>query len=203
MTDVLLVRHGETQYNLDGVLQGRLNIPLNETGIAQARALADELRGIDVRAIYSSPLQRSHRTAEIISTPHELAVTTVPTLKERSYGELEGCSRKKREEMLTAREVTKSEFKPTGGEDCYDVVERTLPTLEELARSHSGERILVVAHGSVNRSLLSQFIAGTPRFGYKLTQSNTGVNRLEFDGSWCVRSLNDTAHLRKTPENHV
>jgi len=203
VTAIRLVRHGETEYNADGILQGGLDIPLNDTGVAQANALMRELSETEFAAIYSSPLKRAFRTAEVIAEPHEVTVSELPAFRERSYGELEGKCRSERTAMAADRGVSKSELRPDGGENCHDVVERALPKLDELARTHPNEQILVVAHGALNRSILSQIIAGTPEFAYNLTQDNTGVNRIQFDDAWRVVSINNTSHLSDTPSPYT
>ena len=91
-TTILLVRHGETDWNRDRRVQGHTDVPLNETGREQARALAGELAGEPLAAVYSSDLSRALETATIVAEPRSLAVTTLPALREKHFGTWEGLT---------------------------------------------------------------------------------------------------------------
>jgi probable phosphoglycerate mutase len=145
VTRISLVRHGQTDWNRDGLLQGRTDVPLNDTGREQAHETGRALRVRSFDGVYSSPLARAFETAEIIAgelgMPEPIAV---PGLEERSYGRAEG--------------MTGPEIRAAFGENRADIPEwendesllgRVLGALAALSAQHEGERILVVAHGGV------------------------------------------------------
>ncbi|WP_261167199.1 histidine phosphatase family protein [Microbacterium sp. Marseille-Q6965] len=147
MTLIALVRHGQTDWNLEGRLQGSSDIPLNDTGRAQARAAAERLRGGGYAAIVASPLSRAAETARIIATELGLpAPESVAALAERGYGVAEGL------DVLAARErygdaVPGAETRPV-------VAERAATALQELASRHGEARVIAVSHGGVIGTLL-------------------------------------------------
>ncbi len=146
MTTILLARHGETDWNLEGRWQGWADPPLNETGHAQAKALANQLRATDFDAVYSSDLQRAFQTAEIVAEPHGARVVADAGLREIDVGSWSG---------LTHAEL-QARF-PNGdrpdGETRDEHAARVLAAVERIARAHPGERILLVTHGGTMRAL--------------------------------------------------
>lgn len=147
MTDLVLVRHGETDWNRAGRVQGRTDIPLNETGREQARATAERLTGTAFDAVAASPLSRAAETARIIAEGLGLGeVELVDDLVERDYGDAEG---------MTDRELDARSAEDRGAQESREAtVERVKPALFELARRHPGQRVLVVSHGGVIGSLV-------------------------------------------------
>ena len=140
MTTLLLVRHGETDWNADGRLQGQTNRPLSDFGRQQARRLADELATEDFEAIYSSDLARARETAEIVGARVGLPVELDPDLREKDWGTWEG---------LTAVERDRVEFV---GESTEAHQERILLALRRISARHPGDgRVLVVTHGGSMR----------------------------------------------------
>ena len=140
MTTLLLVRHGETDWNAAGRLQGHTDRPLNAYGREQAKALAARLAGEDVAAIYASDLARARETAEIVGERLGLAVELDPDLREKDWGNWEG---------LTAVERDRVEFV---GESTEAHQERLLRALRRISERHPGEgRVLVVTHGGSMR----------------------------------------------------
>lgn len=140
MTRLLLVRHGETDWNADGRLQGQTDRPLSDFGRQQARRLAAELATEDFEAIYSSDLARARETAEIVGARLELPVSFDPDLREKDWGTWEG---------LTAVERDRVEF---AGESTEAHQERILRALERISERHPGDgNVLVVTHGGSMR----------------------------------------------------
>ena len=92
MTTILLVRHGETDWNLQRRVQGHSDTPLNDNGRAQALALADTLDDVELDAVYASDLARAFETARIVAERRGLTVTSVPGLRERNFGTWEGLT---------------------------------------------------------------------------------------------------------------
>lgn len=197
MTRILLARHGETDHNKNGILQGELDVDLNDTGIEQAQQLSERLRDEDINAVYASNLQRAQRTAEIVAGPHELEVETLAELREQSFGDLEG------EAVDTVMDKVKQsgspwhQWAPETGESLDDVSQRAIPALQQIRKSHQDETVLVVAHGGVNRSVLATLLGADSGHGHILRQENTCINELEFEdyAGWRINRVNDTGHL--------
>ena len=139
MTALLLVRHGETDWNADGRLQGQTDRPLSDFGRRQAQRLADELADEELEAIYASDLSRARQTAEILGGRLGLAIVLDPDLREKDWGTWEG---------LTAIERDRVEFV---GESTEAHQERILRALSRIAERHPGGRVLVVTHGGSMR----------------------------------------------------
>ena len=139
MTTLLLVRHGETDWNADGRLQGQTDRPLNDYGRRQARELAEGLVCEKLEAIYASDLSRARETAEILGTRLGLSAFLDEDLREKDWGNWEG---------LTAVERDRVEFV---GESTEEHAARTLRALCRIAGRHPGGRVLVVTHGGSMR----------------------------------------------------
>jgi broad specificity phosphatase PhoE len=146
MTTLLLVRHGETDWNREGRWQGWADPPLNDTGRAQARALAEQLRGVPFDAAYSSDLRRAHETAVIVAEPHGVPVVADARLREIDVGSWSGLTRSELEQRFPHGE------RPDG-ETREQHAERVLSAVEDLARRNAGRRVLVVTHGGTLRAL--------------------------------------------------
>jgi broad specificity phosphatase PhoE len=140
VTTLLLVRHGETDWNADGRLQGQTDRPLTDFGRRQARELADELANEELAAVYSSDLSRARETAEIVAERLGLPVVLDPDLREKDWGSWEG---------LTAVERDRVEFV---GESTEAHQARILRALRRIAERHPGDgSVLVVTHGGSMR----------------------------------------------------
>jgi broad specificity phosphatase PhoE len=150
VTTILLARHGETDWNVEGRVQGHTDRPLNETGVAQARALAEELADEQVDAVYASDLGRALETARAVAEPRGLPVVPIPGLREKDFGTWEGLLD---EEIL--ERFPQAQHGPWGDAETPDELEeRVLATLREIADRHPGGRVLVVSHGGPLRAVL-------------------------------------------------
>jgi probable phosphoglycerate mutase len=139
MTELLLVRHGETDWNADGRLQGHTDRPLSDYGRAQALRLGEELAGEEFAAIYASDLARARETAAIVGARLHLPVVLDPDLREKDWGTWEG---------LTSMERVGVELV---GESTEQHQRRMLAALGRIAATHPSDRILVVTHGGSMR----------------------------------------------------
>ena len=155
MTRFFLVRHGETEWNRERRIQGVSDIPLNDTGRAQAAALGDILVGHNFDLIVSSPLSRADETARIIAQRLGMpAPITVPDLIERNYGEGEGSSGAD----LDRRYPPGTDI--PGREDREVVTQRAVRVLHDMAIRHPHADIVAVAHGAVIRSVVDYAAPG-------------------------------------------
>ena len=149
MTLFGLVRHGQTDFNLRNLFQGSSDIPLNETGIAQAHAAFDDLPAVDWDVVVSSPLQRAEQTARIIAEDHAIPFGGAEDrLREIDWGSAEGQPTAEMERQHPERDFP-------GVEDAQQVADRGFDGLEALEQRYPGQKVLVVAHGTLIRFLLS------------------------------------------------
>jgi broad specificity phosphatase PhoE len=146
VTTILLARHGETDWNVEGRLQGWDDRPLNETGRAQARELAQRLADVPFDAVYASDLARARETAEIVAAPHGVPVLIEPDLREMHYGTWSGLTRTEIEERFPGQARH-------DGETREEHLERVLRAAGRIAARHPGERVLIVSHGGSLRAL--------------------------------------------------
>jgi alpha-ribazole phosphatase len=150
MTDLLLIRHGQTEWNVAGRYQGQKDPPLNETGIGQAETLAKNLCGMKFHAIYTSPLQRCLKTAQIIADLRAISIYPEPRLMEINQGVWEGqlyCDIKRRyPEQLQRWEQQPWLFSPPDGETLEHLQARVITAIEYIRSIHRGQIIGVVTH---------------------------------------------------------
>lgn len=200
---LLLVRHGETDANKDGLALGRLDVPLNETGLRQAEALGEALAAEPTVAIYSSPLSRTLKTAEAIAAHHTVGVTVEPGLIEMDVGEIDGIPFSQvRETHADFLAKWMSEEGPThampGGETLTAVADRAWNTLERVARSHENETVVAVTHNFVILTLLASVMEIPLHSFRRLRHSVAAISELDMrPGRARVVRLNDTCHLQQ------
>jgi broad specificity phosphatase PhoE len=162
VTTILLARHGETDWNREGRFQGHADPPLNETGRAQAAELAAELEGVELAAVYSSPLRRAIETAEVVAAEHGLEPLAVDALREVDVGSWQGLTRVEIEARFPEQFARWLDYDQgwEDGESYEGMGRRAVAVLLELAAAHEGERILAVTHGGPIRAAFA-FADGT------------------------------------------
>jgi len=200
ITHLIVIRHGETAWNRERRLQGQLDIPLNETGQAQARALAGALAGEPIDAVYSSDLSRAMQTATPLAEALGLAVRPEPRLRERCYGVLEGMSyaevAERRAEDFARWQARVPDYAPQHGESLLGFHERAVEIALSLTRRHPGERIALVAHGGVLDCLYREAADMTLEAPRQHELLNASINRLRSDGNrLAVMQWGDVQHL--------
>ncbi len=151
MTAILLVRHGETDWNAERRVQGHSDRPLNETGREQAAALADALEEREIDAIYSSDLLRAHETARVVAERRGLAVTAIRDLRERDFGTWEGLT----DEEIFDRFPHARHSSWGDAETKDELADRVLGAVVRVALAHPGGHVLVITHGGPVRALLA------------------------------------------------
>ena len=151
MTIFWIIRHGQTDWNLEGRYQGIKDTPLNETGLCQAEMAADRVTGINFEAIYSSPLKRAYRTAEAVARRQGLDILVDDRLLEISQGVWEGMLfsdiEKQYPELISKRKKNPLNAQAPGGETVLEVAERIKKAVEDIAGKHPQGPVLLVSHG--------------------------------------------------------
>jgi broad specificity phosphatase PhoE len=197
-----IVRHGQSVHNRDDLLSGQGNPDLTDQGKTQAKALAVKLSHINFDEIYTSDLQRAIKTAELISgrtVPKEHQLTQ---LRERSFGQLEGKSAKHWRDMHTAEHYQKlsdderwtHKHRPDIESD-HEISERYAQAVQDLAKHHPGETLLIVAHGGALRALLIKLGYGTLSDLPPGSMQNTSYAKLIYDGHGL--KVEETAGINK------
>ncbi len=202
---LLLVRHGETDWNRQGRFQGQIDIPLNASGHAQAAAAGDFLRRVPFARAYTSSMSRPRQTAEGILRHHKgVPLTSVADLVEIGHGDWEGCLEEEIAdqwgELLAAWKHAPETVQMPGGETIHDVWERSLQGWNRIAASlDAQETALVVAHDAVNKTILCALLGLSPADIWAVKQGNGGVTVIDYphgaDQPPVVVCLNQTAHL--------
>lgn len=170
-TTIGILRHGQTDWNIDFRLQGVTDIPLNETGIAQARDAAEVIDPNEWDLILTSPLSRARATAEIVAEVNGFAEALIePLLLERSFGEAEGMTHEEWRAKYADTNVV------PGGESLADLEARANLLLDTLANKYRGQKVLAVSHGALIRILLRIVSIGEfPRDGERLGNASMSV----------------------------
>ena len=199
-TQLIIVRHGQTRWNLKLIRQGHLDSPLTEKGIAQAKALGERLAREVFTALYSSDLGRAIQTAKMVAETTGHKVVTDARLRERHLGIFQGLNgdqikEKHPEEYRLHRTMGPSYVIP-GGESVEQQVARNVAYLTEIAAKHLGETIVVVTHGGVLsgffRHALSIPLEAPRRFEFM----NASLNVFAYEeGNWMLRTWGDVSHL--------
>jgi 2,3-bisphosphoglycerate-dependent phosphoglycerate mutase len=156
-TTIVLVRHGETDWNRENRFQGHADPPLNDLGRVQARQLASELRDEAFAAAYTSPLRRAHETAEILASELGLEPVSGAALMEVDVGSWSGLTRDEVESRFPAGYARWLEYGHgwDDGESYDELGQRVVPGLLDIGRRHPDEHVLAVTHGGPIRSALA------------------------------------------------
>lgn len=203
-TRIFLVRHGETQWNLTHRFQGRIDVPLNQEGKNQARALALTLKDEPLLAIHSSPLVRAVETARFIKEFHpSTPLFEEEGLTEMDLGEFDGMEAAywsaHYQDFINAWRSSPGRLKMPGGESLQEVQIRAIDTLKRITRLYpSGSTLLLCSHNFVNRALLCQALGFSLDRFRDVQQDTATLNILCMQGQQLSAELvNDLSHLKK------
>ena len=198
-TRLCLVRHGETAWNAEGRVQGQLDIPLSEVGLAQAAAVAAVLSSESFSAIYSSDLVRVLETARPAAERLAIEIRRDPRLRERHYGIFQGVTYAECRDRLPedyARFKAKDlDYDFGSGESLRAFNERSLACLGEIAARHPGEAVLVFTHGGVLEMAYRHAEARGLSSPRDFEIPNAGLNWIEAGSEWKVLSWAQLEHL--------
>jgi broad specificity phosphatase PhoE len=194
---IVLVRHGATDWNLQHRCQGSSDRELSAVGVRQAEEIAALLSGENLTAVYASDLKRAQHTAEVIGQPHNLPVRIEESIRELDHGELEGLTfsqiKQNFGEFLTRWRSQPAELQVPGGERLIDVAERAWTGLQQIAERHGADNnIVVVSHNFPIVGIVCR-ITGTHLNNYRNFHLDPcGISRLQWNGAsrWRVTHVN-------------
>ena len=206
MAEIILVRHGETAWNVEEIFRGRIDIELNETGTKQAELLAEYLSGVKIDAIYSSPLKRALRTAEIIAGYHKIGVEVAPGLMDFNYGRWQGLSHQevkdKYKELYVEWTKNPHQVKMPAGESLNDVRERAIGVVNKVIAKYEGP-VALVSHRVVNKVLICALLGLDNSHFWNIRQGTCGITTFTYENRrFILTKHNDTSFLkpiRKAP----
>jgi len=200
-TEFILLRHGETEWNALGCLQGHLNSTLSRKGLRQADALAARLATVTFQALYCSDLDRAVQTASPIAARTGHDARQDPRLRERGLGILQGLTRaeagQRHPESFAAYTSGDPDFVIPEGESASQRLRLAVQCLEELGARHAGSRVVVITHGGVLSGLLRYCLGIPPATPRAFSVLNAGWNQFDLhEGAFRLVSWGDVSHLR-------
>ncbi len=199
--EIIAVRHGQTQANSSGILQGHLDIPLDETGLAQASAAAERLNGMTFSAAYSSDLTRAAETARTILQYHpECNLTLTEKLREWNLGELQGRPYaeliREYPEIMNAFKKGNEDPHAPGGESLHSFQKRIGDFMDRTAEKHAGQRILFVSHGGALQRMFAHTTGLLDEKNVRPLCANAGISIFRhLPAGWQLVTWSETAHL--------
>jgi broad specificity phosphatase PhoE len=201
MTRFLLVRHGRSEWNAAGRIQGQIDIPLDEEGRCQAQRVADRLAHEAIAAVYSSPLQRAYATAVAIADRVELPVRPDPRLMEYHFGVMSGLTWPEVEENhpeLANRWLEDPwAVAVDGSEGRVNFAARVTACLQEIGAQHPDDQVAVVAHGGTFGVYLTAMLGLDLNRRHPFHFGNTSISLVETrNGVFHIHYLNSTCHLQ-------
>lgn len=204
-TDLIIIRHGKTCWNLQGRIQGTEDIALHPVGRQQAEAVAERLAQEEFSVIYSSDLKRAYQTAECIARKTQRPIITHQGLRERNFGIFQGMTAKE----IAARHPKDWErfrrwdpdYVVPNGASLREYYEHGIASLKQIARQHPGERLVIVTHGGILNGLIRHTLGIPYTTPSRFWRANTGINIFFYqNGAWFLRTWGDTNHLRDLAE---
>jgi broad specificity phosphatase PhoE len=208
MLEVILARHGETDWNVAEIFRGGVDVTLNETGLRQAELLGEYLSGVKIDAIYSSPLKRALRTAEAIACRQALGVNIAPGLIDFDFGEWQGLSHQevkdRYEELYAGWTSHPDKVKMPAGESLEDVRKRAMAVVRDLVKRYDGT-VVLVSHRVVNKVLICALLGLNNSHFWNIKLDTCGITSFSSKGgSFILTRHNDTSYLKpvqKAPLN--
>ena len=200
-TRFILVRHGQTEWNRgDERFRGRVDLPLNETGHAQARKIATRLGKENIAAIYSSPLQRALQTVQPLASEKHLPIQQHPGLLDIDFGALEGMTvdeaRVAFSDVIEKWLTVPGRAKFPKGESFKATRTRIIAMLDELVEHHPGETVVLATNKVVCGAMLGIVLGMNADLLWRIQQENACINMFENrNGNWVVTLMNETSHL--------
>lgn len=174
---IYLTRHGETDWNKQLLIQGRIDVPLNSKGIEQAEELGKKIKDLPLDLIVVSPLLRARQTAEIANKEKKLPIVIDERIIEEFYGKMEGKPRKG-EAYLAQRQKVATRY--PGGEGYLDVAHRIFSFLDEAKTKYKNKNVLIVSHGGVSRLFRAYFEDMSNEEFFAFNLGNCEIRKFDF-----------------------
>ncbi len=195
-----IVRHGETEWNVVGRIQGHSDIPLSQNGREQAHTVARRLAQAPLDVVYCSDLSRASETARIIIGDRDIPLHATPKLRERDYGVFEGLTLEERRDrypqLFAASLVKDLDFAPTGGESPRATCARMTDFIASLTASHPDETVLIVGHGGSLRAAIIALMEFPLEANWRFVMYNCSLSVFDtYPDNAVLRLYNDTSHL--------
>lgn len=188
MTAICLIRHGETDWNLQRRLQGSTDIPLNSTGLDQADKTGKHLKDTEWDVIVASPLIRAKKTAEIINEYLKLPIIEMEEFKERDFGDAEGMSLEERTKKYPSKNYPNQET-------IEEFTERLMSGLKRVQNKFPDKKVLIVAHGGAIYTILTTISNGEVNLD-NTPLVNACISNIQFaEEKWKVTNYNLSEHL--------
>ena len=200
MTEIILARHGETEWNVGEIYRGRVDVALDDIGVTQAELLGKYLSNLKLDAIYSSPLSRALDTANIVARYQNLTVHVADGLIDFDYGEWQGLSDGQVKELYPALHsqwhASPHLVRMLGGESLHDVEERAIAVVKEAVSKYAGS-VALVSHRVVNKVLICSLLGLDNSHFWNIKQDVAGITAFEYaNGNFILTKHNDTSHLK-------
>ena len=200
-TKVCIIRHGETDWNKEGRIQGHIDIPLNDTGRAQALAMAYNSAHFQFSAVFSSDLSRAVETAKALAQRENLEVKTMPQLRERHYGIFQGITKSQAPELypqaFALYQARDLHFNFETGESLTGFAERVLEIFNWLVKHHSNQQFAVVCHAGL-LDVMYRHATGRPLHTERdFAIPNSALNWFHHDGDrWHLDHWDGHHHVK-------
>lgn len=201
MGKIFIVRHGETEWNSEGRIQGHTDISLSERGRQQAQAMAQRLADVHFHCAYSSDLRRTSETARIILEDREVPYQPTPLLREYHKGVFEGLTpreyRQQYPDLYEASLINDLDFAPPGGETIRQASARLARFVEDLRERHINDDVLLVGHGGTLRCCIVAMMGLPLEANWKFVMGNCNLSIFDlYPNNAVMRLYNDDSHLR-------
>ena len=194
------MRHGQTEWNTEGRIQGHTDIGLSDRGCQQARTVARRLTPVPIDVAYTSDLCRASETAQIILAARDVPLYPTPRLREYQKGVFEGLTPEETSvrypELYAASLINDLDFAPPGGESIRQTSARMAALVADLRARHPEETVLIVGHGGSLRSLVVALMSLPLEANWRFVTANCGLSIIDtYPDNAVLRLYNDTSHL--------
>ena len=200
-TEIILIRHGETEWNSQKRMQGHSNSDLSEVGRGQIQALGELMKNVSFDHIYSSDSLRARQTAEAITQYSGHTLQFDQRIREKNLGVFEGLTsteaKERHPEVYRLFKTAGANYVIDEGESTQQLLERALEFSEEIRLRHPQERVVMVTHGGVVRVLMKYALGLSIDSPTRFIIKNTGIFGLIWNENWLVTQMGGVSHLEK------
>jgi len=204
MTELILARHGQTEWNVGKIFRGRADVNLDEVGVKQAELLGKYLSNCELEAVYSSPLKRALDTATIVARYHKVGVHIAGGLIDFDYGKWQSLPEQEVKRLYPALlnewHSNPHKVRMPGGESLEDVRGRVIELVDDVLSKYQS-RVLLVSHRVVLKVLICSLLGLDNSHFWNISQDVCGITVFNYlDGRFVLARHNDTSHLRELQE---